>query len=589
MQNGKLTIADLHKEIGELRDRYLNLSDDELFVLWFLIAYLAGDDHAALEAVAGGPNDKGIDAIFIDDRARSVFVVQAKYRRQLNKKSEKRSDILAFASLAKSVTTEDKSEFNLLVNNAEPRTEALLRDCRSRIGKRGYQFWLYYVTLGKCSQELHRLAHHTVRKSASGARIEILTGTNVMRLLRDYLDGVAPPVPAIDLEMESGRSVKINGILQRYDGQTQIESWVFSMRGSDAGSLFDQYGSRIFARNIRGYLGSSTPINKAMSATLKTEPERFFYYNNGITILCDNAVRESRKGRDLLHVENPQVINGQQTTRTLAADPDSTRASVLVKVIQVPRGGTDDQDGFNAIVSQIVSGTNWQNAIGAADLMSNDHKQIVLERELRKLGYLYVRKRQSRSEVRRGVGAKHFKLITKEQFAQAVAGCDLDPRVVRSGKDNLFKEDLYPVVFPNTDPNYYLSRYWLMRAVTFVAKGYPERGYAKWLVLNFMWSKVGPILRSTRQSLFFQQACYRKVTDIEKPLGQAIGKAFVSGRRFYMQNRGKGVKAEDVSRFFKNRTRLHRKFQEFWNDPQNTSKKQFDRYLEKVQKAISEF
>jgi hypothetical protein len=43
-----------------------------------------------------------------------------------------------------------------------------------------------------------------------------------MLLLADYIDGVAPPVPSLDLEIETG-------IFHRYDSKTDIEAWVFSM------------------------------------------------------------------------------------------------------------------------------------------------------------------------------------------------------------------------------------------------------------------------------------------------------------------------------------------------------------------------
>src|SRR5713226_613256 len=103
----------------------------------------------------------------------------------------------------------------------------------------------------------------------------------------------------------------------------------------------------------------------------KTEPERFFYYNNGITIVCDEAERKGAQGRDFMQVGNPQIINGQQTTRVLAASPqDAAKACVLVKVIRVPRDVDGDGEAFEGLVSRIVAGTNWQNAIKPSDLMS---------------------------------------------------------------------------------------------------------------------------------------------------------------------------------------------------------------------------
>jgi len=293
------------------------------------------------------------------------------------------------------------------------------------------------------------------------------------------------------------------------------------------------------------------------------------------------------------YIQETHLIRERHQTSDLvrhskaAIDQVSNGASVLARVIQVPRVSDSSQDGFNELVSQIVAGTNWQNAIGAADLMSNDHKQIVLERELRKLGYLYVRKRQSKAEANLRAGSSQFRHITKEQLAQAVAGCDLDPSIVRSGKDNLFKEELYPQVFPNVDPDYFLPRYWLMKAVTLEAKGYPERGYLKWLILNFMWRQVARLVSTKKRKRYFHQAYYRKAAGFEKPLAKAIDKAFVGGRRFYRKNRGKGAKAEDISRFFRNRRNLHTQFGEFWESPNNTSKKHFETYLKRVEKEIS--
>src|SRR5215831_1135615 len=131
--------------------------------------------------------------------------------------------------------------------------------------------------------------------------------------------------------------------------------------------MHERAGTRLFARNVRGFLGS-TEINKNMEATLSREPQFFWYYNNGITIICDAAERIGSHGRDMIRVSNPQVINGQQTTRTLArAKPH--KASVLVRVIRVPRGHDGQPSHFDTPVSQIVSATNSQNAVKPSDLM----------------------------------------------------------------------------------------------------------------------------------------------------------------------------------------------------------------------------
>jgi hypothetical protein len=445
---------------------------------------------------------------------------------------------------------------------------------------------MFYVTLGKCSAALQDEADRLARSATTPVAFQLFDGKRIMLLLADYFDGVAPPVPSLDLEIESGGGVRTTGVFNRYDSKTDIESWAFSMTDIAVAGLFERAGSRLFARNVRGFLGS-TEINRGMEATLSKEPEYFWYYNNGITLVCDDAKQESSRGQNILRVTNPQVINGQQTTRTLArAVRKGPRASILVRVIRVPRESAGDGNHFDTLVSRIVAATNWQNAIRPSDLMSNDRRQIEIERQLRKLNYLYLRKRMTKGEARRAAGARHLRLIKKEELAQAVAGCDLDPFFVREGKERLFEERWYGQIFPTADPNYYLPRYWLMREVSYAARGYPERAYAKWLTLNFVWQAFAPLCRKRAQVDAFRNVCERSKGDIEAPLLRAIDAIFAAALRFYRANRGAGPTAIDVSTFFKRRN-LHKEFARFWRGSRNNSRPAFDRSWTRFRKALA--
>lgn len=578
----RLSENDLRRELGGYRERYPKLGDDELFVVWFLRAFVTDSDAEAAAALCGGPRDKGVDAVLIDDPARIVFIVQGKYRRDLASKTEHRADVTGFAQLATDICG-DSETFRSFTQDISPEVSGKLEEARNRIGKRGYTLHLYYVTLGKCSSALRDEAHRIARSSDVSVTFQLFDGRRVMLLLSDYFDGVAPPVPSLDLEIESGGGVRTSGIFTRYDSKTDIEAWVFSMTDVAIAGLFDRARTRLFARNVRGFLGS-TDINAGMEATLRNEPEFFWYYNNGITIVCDDAKQESSRGQNILRVTNPQVINGQQTTRMLARTiGKSTRASVVVRVIRVPRsiGGGDH---FETLVSRIVSATNWQNAIRPSDLMSNDRRQIEIERQFRKLNYLYVRKRMTKSEARRAAGTRHMRLIKKEEIAQAVAGCDLDPSIVREGKEYLFEERWYGQIFSKADPNYYLSRYWLQHEVSYAARGYPERAYAKWLTLNFLWLRLDPLCRGRASAEAFRYACERN-TDTLYPLQRAIDAAFREALRFFRSKRGSGQKAIDVSTFFKRRN-LHKEFARFWRSSKNKSRAKFQTAWSKFETAL---
>jgi hypothetical protein len=581
-------ISGLKGEIAELRHNYPALKDEDLFLTWFLRAYVTEDVDAAAKSVTNGPKDKGVDAVFIDDSSRSAFLVQGKYRHALAGKNETHSEIMGFAQFSQLLTQEDGSQFKALIKGADPSVAEKLSEARNRISRRDYRLWLYYVTLGRCSAGLRREAETVVRASGNNAHIEIIDGRRLHVLMEDYLDGVAPPIPSLDLFMEGGRGISVNGILQRYDTRSRIESWVFSMQGDAVAELYEVGGKRLFARNIRGFLGDNTDVNRSMEGTLRHEPERFFYYNNGITILCDDAKRVSAQGKDTLRVINPQIINGQQTTRTLALKAEAARkASVLVRVIQVPRDLSQNRDGFDSLLSQIVGGTNWQNAIRPSDLVSNDRRQVELQREFRKRGYLYLRKRESKSEARRAAGTKQFILLKKEDLARAVAGCDLDPVEPRHGVENLFSEETYTSIFPTSEARYYLMRYWLMNVVSSCSRGYPQRGYAKWVVLGYVWSRLSPLLKGGASQEAFIRMTERGQKELDRHLSRAIDLAFTASLAYWRKNRGSGKKAIDVSTFFRNKRGRDQEFRTFWGSRHNKVRARFEAKLRRAVAALN--
>ena len=316
MANSSLTENDLRRELSEYRERFSSLGDDELFVLWFVRAFLTESEaESSRSDLRWVWCDKSVDAVLIDDSARIVFVIQGKYRKALGAKTEHRGDVLAFAQLASEIGG-DNTTFDSLAKDMAPEVRHKLEEARKRILRHGYNLQLHYVTLGKCSASLQDEARRIVRRAKPEVAFSLFDGKAVLHLLADYFDGVAPPVPSLDLEIESGGGVRTSGTFSRQDGKTDIEWWVFSMTDVAVAGLYERAGARLFARNVRGFLGS-TEINRGMEETLAHEPEYFWYYNNGITIVCD-AKQESSRGQSLLRVTNPQVINGQQTTRTLS-------------------------------------------------------------------------------------------------------------------------------------------------------------------------------------------------------------------------------------------------------------------------------
>lgn len=587
MKADQKTFEDLQKTIVEFGERHTGYASDNLFVLWFVRAYLVETDALAAGAVCGRVRDKGVDAILTVPEAKTIFIVQGKYRETLGACTEKRADVVAFADIANRICEGDEEAYRQFSESIAEPVASKLRQAREDITKKKFKLVLFYVTLGVCSQSVINDARQTIKRAKGDARLEVIDGRRVLQIYRDYLDGIAPPVPTLDLEMESGASVKVNGILQRYDSKEKIESWVFTMQGSAVADLFRIGGLRLFARNIRGFLGH-TPVNAGMVSTLRRESNRFFYYNNGVTIVCDHAEKRSHQGTDILQVSNPQVINGQQTTRTLAENPTyAATATVLVKVIQVPRNSGEPPANFEALISSIVQGTNWQNAIKASDLMANDRTQIGIERELRKYGYTYARKRQTKAETAQMDSSRSYHVITKEELAQAVAACELGGVTARTQKEKLFEEETYDRIFQKTRPSFYLPRYWLMVRAKSVAHGNLLRNESRWLVMAFSWKKIAHLLGKAHSALAFVEGSRRRKGELIRPLDRMLREVFVAAGMFYRSSAREGSKKVESAKFFKSMRASDDAFAAYWEKEVPLSrKKKIEACLDSIRRFI---
>jgi hypothetical protein len=356
-----------------------------------------------------------------------------------------------------------------------------------------------------------------------------------------------------------------------------------TMTGQNVANLYLQAGARLFARNIRGYLGD-TKINREMRQTIKKEPNRFWYLNNGVTIVCNEARFEQQGGIELLSVKYPQVINGQQTTRTLAEanSQDAAKTSVSVRVISVPRHSLEE---YERLVSQIVRATNWQNVIKPSDLMSNDPRQIELEREFRKLNYLYVRKSQVQAEARR-VSFHYQTMITKEELANAFGACLQESMPRRVGLQPLFQEH-YDRIFPRRySVKRYLCSIWHYRNVNSLARGKSDRQWAKFVVTFFLWKELEVDIRDSENNFILMCEGPKVFPHTHAAFQGLINVTFDSALRYYRSARGTGRGMVEVSPFFK-RGDVYSGFEDFWPTKVNEAlRKRFERTLVRFKQLL---
>lgn len=193
--------------------------------------------------------------------------------------------------------------------------------------------------------------------------------------------------------------------------------------------------------NVRSYLGL-TNYNKNIKETLKNDENNFFYYNNGITMVCNQINSKNIKTNNVYSIElnDIQIVNGGQTISTLfKIIEDNNIEDLLYKLkntyilLRVFNISNDDELRLN-----IAQYTNSQNSIDNIDLKSVDKVQVDIENYLRTFGIDYLRKRSIVSE-----NSESIKMIMLAQLIYAFKGF---PDRATNQKKRLFS-DYYDYIF----------------------------------------------------------------------------------------------------------------------------------------------
>lgn len=234
---------------------------------------------------------------------------------------------------------------------------------------------------------------------------------------RDQLEFLHFNHDAIVRSMQRGKRIDATLML---NGKAIIEDMNFMrvlvgrLAVQEVGRLFDEYGERLLQRNIRRFLGHANRVNADIRNTLldQDRSDRFYFYNNGITLVCDRFDYNAFQSSDYqVQLKNVQVINGGQTCKTIQRTLKENggqvgeSAYVMARIYQLP-------DESDEVVQEITKATNSQSPVDLRDLRSNDEVQRTLELGIKDLGFSYKRHREE--------GSSGPEIITSATVAEAV-------------------------------------------------------------------------------------------------------------------------------------------------------------------------
>ena len=144
----------------------------------------------------------------------------------------------------------------------------------------------------------------------------------------------------------------------------------------------DKVRAELFKSNVRDFQGD-TEVNDEIGNTLRNERTvEFWWMNNGVTILASRATLNG----DTVTIENPQIVNGLQTSTQIARyfqdEKGDDHRNVMVKIVSSDNEETRDK---------IIKATNSQNAVQPATLRATDKVQRDIEETLKHTGFYYDR------------------------------------------------------------------------------------------------------------------------------------------------------------------------------------------------------
>lgn len=360
-----------------------------------------GQKEAAM-SVVDDFDDHGIDAVFYHATSETLVIVQAKLKAS---ETFSQDEALAFCQGVRKLISQDFTGFNEHLVKRQTELEDAITSC-SQI-----ELVIAHTGSGISLHAKAAIADLIADTSHGEERFKgTVTDYDAARVVADLQATQA--YPRVDATL----------VLQTWSSESAQRQTYFGLLPiSDLVKLHLTFDKALYAKNIRTYLGQATEVNVAIRRTLATEPEKFFYLNNGVTALCERIdPKENKKAGKRLKLTGISIINGAQTIASSAQfvrsnpEQDISLARVLITLIKA--------DGDSEFGKAVTRARNHQNPVQLANFAALDDEQERLRRDLALIGIHYVYKAEGPE------GTHDPNRIRIDEAAQALALTQIDPR-----------------------------------------------------------------------------------------------------------------------------------------------------------------
>ncbi len=369
-----IDISDISQFSGEQQEQMLLSRSFALYSLKHVSNTIHYSDLK--DSITDGFGDNGVDSIYFDKKHNRFYLLQSKWIKSGNGAPDK-GEILKFVKGIKDIINMNFSDFNEKVKSKKD-------DIRDALSNRDIKIKIILAYTGSnASEEALKTITDFIFEEDGGDGIIEFEEFNLNQAHRCLTLGIEGE--PINVELDLTNWGKIDEPLKSYFG---------ILNCAQIAQVFSNNKKRLFAQNIRGFMGDGD-INNNITKSLISNPENFFYLNNGITILAKKITRAALGGANRsngkFYCDDITIVNGAQTVgsiyQSFLKNPEKTvEGNVFVRIISLE----NCPPNFD---KKVTIATNTQNKIEKKDFVSLDENQHKLKSELALENINYVYKR----------------------------------------------------------------------------------------------------------------------------------------------------------------------------------------------------
>lgn len=349
-----------NKILSELRQDYYKENfpnDGQRFVAWYLRNIHNLDTFETKDCITDGAGDKQIDAVYIDNQACTVYIIQGKFYGGDTVDAEPLREVLSsWVQIKDLAHLQDGANHNLQVKISEIATA--LEDEYDIC----FELIMTSDLTDAAKQDLTVFQKQLSDDETLSANLVVVDNDLLKFKYEEALNRNRPYINH-EFRLEDGKYMELE-----IDGTKAV---IVALPLKDCIKIPGIKDGSLFRKNVRQSLGTSNKVNKAIARTIKNNPGDFFFLHNGITAICSQmSIHDG-----ILSVKELNIVNGCQSLSTVFSCSESAKkansAYIMFRFYEI----IDAERADN-----ISTSTNSQSAVKARDLRSNDKAVLAMKK-----------------------------------------------------------------------------------------------------------------------------------------------------------------------------------------------------------------